>query len=105
MIYRNKEYAPVSALVIRNGKHTSFGVPQFHREGGKDVQDGFINIMADGTYDFHRGDLILIKEIRGANLRNEKYFTLFAKIELIPQAEKKAEPNRNLLDENIPDDL
>ena len=104
MIRPNMELSPVKATAIMGGKYTSFGVPQFHREGDRDVSDGFINVNAKGEYDFHRGDLIRIKEITGAKVSQSKWFTVYAEIEFITMTEKRAEPNRKLL-ESIPDDL
>lgn len=104
MIALNKEYEPVNALTMRGG-YISFGLPVRHHDGEKYIEDGFINIVTKGEYDFHRGDSITIKQITGANVRSSKYFTIFAKIEYKSKAQRKAEPNRELIDENIPDDL
>lgn len=104
MITLNTDIFPVKATVIMGGRFTSFGVPQYHREGDRDVSDGFINVNVRGEYNFHRGDLIRIKEITGAKVTNGKWFAVFADIEYVSMTEQIAEPNRELL-ENIPDDL
>lgn len=105
MINIGQKCSPVTAVVLKGGRFTRFAVPMFHREGDRDVPDGLINILARGDYQFRRGDQIKMVTITGANVRNSKYFTLFAEIEYFTEAEIKAEPNRELLDANIPDDL
>lgn len=105
MISINAKYQPVAALILQGGKYTRFAVPQFHRQGDKDVADGFINILAKGDYDFHRGDTIRILRITGANVISAKYFSIFAEIEHIPAMIAKAEQNSKLLEHDIPDDI
>lgn len=104
MIALNTKYMPVTARIMKGGKYTRFAIPQFHREGDKDVQDGLINVLVRGDYRFKRGDYIKILKITGAN-RQGNYFTLIAEIEYIAEEEYLAEPNSELLADNIPDDL
>lgn len=104
MIQINKEYQPINALRMRDG-YTSFGVPISHHNGERLIDDGYINVVVKGDFDFHMGDRITIRQITGANIRNNKYFTIMAKIGYKTKAEHLAEPNRELIDANIPDDI
>ena len=107
MLLCGRSYQPVKATVLKGGAFTAFGVPMFKRDkaSNRDVPMGFVNVLVQGEYDFHRGDSIKILEITGVNVKDSKYFTAFARIEYIPLMEQKAEPNRDVLANNIPDDL
>ena len=102
-----KEYKPCSYKIVLGGEFTAFSIPQAHknRQTGEYEQDGFINVLARGLHEWNKGDVIKIKKITGADLKQEKYFSVYADVEVITVAEKKAEPNKEILDDNIPDDL
>lgn len=79
------EYRPISSKVVELGKYTQFSIPQSHKDKGKYVKDGFINVLAPGEYDFKKGDIITISEITAATLRyynGRQYFSLYATVEV-----------------------
>lgn len=110
MLKVGKEYKPYSAKITKGGEHTQFSMPQSHRnpDGRGYIRDGFINVLAKGSYDFHEGDAIVIKQINGATViswNGKQYFSIYADIEYKSVEEQKAEPNKGILEDDIPDDL
>ena len=105
MISINMKYSPIASTILKGGKYTRFAIPQFHRQNDVDVKDGLLNVITKGSYYFHRGDMIKIKKITGANVINRQYFAIFAEIEYISEEMDRAEPNSELLENDIPEDL
>ena len=108
MITKGKKCKPVNAVIRGNGKYTVFSVPQNHLENNGYVRDGFIQIMANGAYDFTKGDTLLVKDITGAGLRSygdRSYFTIYAEIEYFSHEKMLAGDNLKTLEDDIPDDL
>ena len=105
MIRLNGEYFPIKAVSLKNGAYTSFGVPLYHREGEKEVTDGFVSIVAKGEYNFHRGDSIKVLDITGVNMKDGKYVSMFCNIKYKTNMKVKETPNRDVIDRDIPDDL
>lgn len=108
MVSIGKKYSPVSARVTRHGDRTMFSVPQSHREGSKFVRDGFIQIIADGVFDFRKGDIVKVDKITGCSvtiLNGKPYTALFCDIEYITLEDDRAGNNKTRLDEDIPEDL
>lgn len=109
MIKVGGEYQPFSMKIIEGGKYTQFAIPQRHIEyGSQQINDGVVNFVAKGEYDFEKGDLIIIKQIEGAKLKKYKgkqYFSLLGSIEVKTQAEKQAGQHWQTLNDNIPEDL
>ena len=102
-----KALKPYKAVIQKGGEFTVFscGMYHFDKSKGVKVKDGFIQVLVRGSYDFKQGDEILIKEITGADVYMSKYYSIYADIEYITKEEKVAEPNKDILDEDIPDDL
>ena len=115
MIKWGKEYKPYKKEFRHSAKGdaTVFSMPQYHKsKTGDFVRDGFIQVWVNEIYnDFEDGDLIIINgaDTYGANREtNGQYvnMTIYCnKVEIIKQAEKKAEPNKDILADDIPDDL
>lgn len=108
MVTLGKKLYPVSGRITKGGNKTMFSLPQSHTENGQYVQDGFINVLADGVYDFRRGDAIRVNKITGASsavFKGTPYMTLFCEVTFSSAEEEAAAPNKQRLDEDIPEDL
>lgn len=109
MISIGKSYAPTGAKVTKNGDGMIFSIPQSRKvKGGGYTRDGFINVAVKGLYSFHKGDRIEITKITGASrvaFNDTVYLTLFAEIEYTTAEQIQMGENRNVVEENIPDDL
>ena len=106
MLLLDKEYMPVKAVVLNGGAQTSFSVPQYKRIDGVEVPQGFIGVLAAGEYPcLMRGDKIILRKITGANVKDGKYFSVFAEIEYIAAEDDIPEQNKQMLYDNIPEDL
>lgn len=110
MIKLGQTYQPYSAKITKGGKYTSFSVAQKHRNPYKEgyINDGFINVLVAGEYNFERGDSIKITKINGAELRlwnGKQYFSIFAGVEYTPASVKLSEPNTDILNGDIPEEL
>lgn len=108
MLIEGGSYAPVSAKIVADGKYTQFVLPMQHRVGNKYRFDGYMNILAKGTYGvFREGDEIKLVHITGLNLRKwggAMFYSAYADIEYKSAHQTKASVNEELLDE-LPDDL
>lgn len=108
MIKVGKEYAPISAKIIKGGQFTQFTVVQKHRVLNTYWKDGYINVLVKGEYTFHDGDTIVINKINGANLisfKGKQYFSLYAEVEYKTDYENKAGENLQTLQDDIPDEF
>lgn len=95
------EYRPISSKVVELGKYTQFSIPQSHKDKGKYVKDGFINVLAPGEYGFQRGDTITISEITAATLiayNGKQYFSVYA---LVDFHKKEVDPTKQIIAEDI----
>ena len=108
MLTEGKSYAPVSSKIIAGGKYTQFVLPMQHRVGNKYRFDGYVHLVAKGTYGvFREGDEIKILHLTGVNLRKYNsniYFSAYAEIEYKSAYQTMTSGNEELLDE-LPDDL
>lgn len=110
MIKVGMTFKPYSAKITKGGEYTSFSLPQNHRNpnGVGLIQDGFINLLAPGEYNFERGDTIKVLKINGAELRNwngRQYFSIYGEVEYTPASVKLSEPNKDILNGDIPEEL
>lgn len=113
MIEVEKPIYPYSARILSGGKRTEFSCPQYTRKpDGKWRPDGFINVIAKGQYDFRKGDMIIVHaaDISGVNRQEphpgSTYVSLFVeKVDHMTKQQVVEEPTRELLDDNIPEDL
>lgn len=83
------EYRPCASKVVGLGKYTEFSIPQIHKANGKYIQDGFINVLAQGEYDFKKGDTITISEITATTLiayEGKQYFSVYAIVDFHKKA-------------------
>lgn len=110
MIQEGKTYVPIKVEYkkVRGKTYTQFTLPQHHREWGKMKDDGYLNVLVKEVLPWSKGDIVKIKHIKGAQLRlfhDRYYFSLYADVQVKTVADQAAEKNRELLDDNIPDDL
>ena len=110
MIKVGMKIRPYAARVTKGGEYTAFSLPQNHRNpnGSGLIQDGFINLLVKGEYDFEKGDTIKVLKIDGAELRNWKgrqFFSLYGEIEYTSASVKLSEPNKDILDGDIPEEM
>lgn len=94
-------YRPCASKIVGLGKYTEFSIPQAHKANGKFIQDGFINVLAPGEYDFKRGDTITISEITGATLitfNGKQYFSVYATVDF---HKKEVDPTKQIIEEDI----
>lgn len=110
MIKVGMKFKPYSARVAKGGEYTSFALPQNHRNpnGNGLIPDGFINLLVKGEYNFERGDIIKVLKIDGAELRNwngRQFFSVYGEIEYTPASVKLSEPNQDILDGDIPEEM
>ena len=95
------EYRPFASKVVELGKYTQFSIPQSHKDKGKYVLDGFINVLAPGEYDFNKGDTITVSEITAATLiayEGKQYFSVYAVVDL---HKKQQDPTKKIIAEDI----
>lgn len=111
MIRWGKELRPYKTLIVKGGEATIFDVPVAHWTGKYKKLDGFISIVANGSYKWEKGDLIKIKQrdVRGVERREwNSYVTVSIyvnAVELIKAKDRVAEENKDTLDDNIPEEL
>ncbi len=110
MVKIGQTFQPYSAKITKGGKYTSFALPQKHRNPYAEgyINDGFINLLVPGEYNFERGDTIKVLKINGAELRlwnGKQYFSLYGEIEYKPSTVVLSEPNADILNGDIPEEL
>lgn len=108
MLSEGKTYAPISMKIVADGKYTRYTMPLSHRAGSTYILDGYVYVLAEGTYgSFREGDEIKIKHIKGINIRKwggKPYFSMYADIEYKSAFATKPSVNDELLEE-LPEDL
>lgn len=111
MIKWGKEYRPYKAEIVKGGEYTVFHIPQYHKTQQGQHRDGFIQIVVKGTHNFAQGDTIKIKAEHTTGIDRQEYngrvnVSLFCnEIEVKTTEDKLAEPNKDILSDDIPDDL
>ena len=108
MIHVGERYQPTWSNHARNGKQTLFSVPQMHMGAQGNEYDGYITVIADGLYDWVRGDSLEIKSITGAGVRSrngKNYYSLFCEIEYMPLQVARARQNIGHIEHDIAEDL
>lgn len=109
MVKEGHELKPCSATYLGD-IGTSFSVSQSHKENGKLIWDGYLQVIAPSKYDFEVGDKIVVTKIKSVVLRRwrdgAQRFSVYADVDFIKQRQsKRGQREIRKLKDDIPEEL